>query len=202
MSKRIEFFFDLSSPWTCLAFHNIRPIIQENDAQIIWRPILVGGIFNAVNKSVYAMREDLGGPKMRHYMKSLKDWSKWSGVEMNFPSAHHPLKSVLAMRVCCALEDNQPALEKFMEIAFADHFAHQVNLDDAEILAQSIAKAGFDAQDILQQTQSQEVKDRLRHNGEELISRGGYGSPSIFVDGDDMYFGNDQLPLIAAKLKA
>jgi 2-hydroxychromene-2-carboxylate isomerase len=53
----VEFYFDLSSPWTCLAFHNIQPIIKENNAAIIWKPFLVGGVFNAVNQDVYAARK-------------------------------------------------------------------------------------------------------------------------------------------------
>ncbi|MDU1692879.1 MAG: DsbA family protein, partial [Bradyrhizobium sp.] len=53
----IEFFFDCSSPWTYLAFHNIQPLAKEFGVDIVWRPILVGGIFNTVNPSVYAQRE-------------------------------------------------------------------------------------------------------------------------------------------------
>src|SRR5450631_3754421 len=53
----IEFFFDCSSPWTYLAFHNIQPLAKEFGAEISWRPILVGGIFNTINPSVYATRE-------------------------------------------------------------------------------------------------------------------------------------------------
>ena len=53
----IEFFFDCSSPWTYLAFHNIQPLAREFDEEISWRPILVGGIFNTINPSVYARRE-------------------------------------------------------------------------------------------------------------------------------------------------
>jgi 2-hydroxychromene-2-carboxylate isomerase len=44
------------------------------------------------------------------------------------------------------------------------------------------------------------VKALLRSNTNELIARGGYGSPTIFVDRTDMYFGNDQLPLVEAAL--
>ena len=54
----IEFFFDCSSPWTYLAFHNIQPMAAELGVAIAWRPILVGGIFNTVNPSVYASREN------------------------------------------------------------------------------------------------------------------------------------------------
>ena len=50
----IEFFFDCSSPWTYLAFHNIQPLAKEFGEEIVWRPILVGGIFNSINPSVYA----------------------------------------------------------------------------------------------------------------------------------------------------
>ena len=39
-------------------------------------------------------------------------------------------------------------------------------------------------------------KDKLRNNTQELIDRGGFGSPTMFVGGDDMYFGNDRMPLI------
>ena len=52
----IEFFFDCSSPWTYLAFHRIEPLAKQHRCRISWRPILVGGIFNAVNPSVYNRR--------------------------------------------------------------------------------------------------------------------------------------------------
>ncbi|MEE9433675.1 MAG: 2-hydroxychromene-2-carboxylate isomerase [Sphingorhabdus sp.] len=200
MTAKVTFFFDLSSPWTCLAFHNIRPIITASGAEITWRPILVGGVFNAVNQAVYAAREDMTGPKARHYAKSLKDWAALADVPMNFPGPHHPLKSVLAMRVCCALEEDQAALEHFMEAAFAAYFGEAANLDDPAALAEVASAAGFDGAALIAQTQQQAIKDRLRANTEEVIERGGYGSPTIFVDGDDMYFGNDQLPLVQAAI--
>ena len=49
---RVEFFYDYSSPWTYLAFTRIEELCRRNDAELVWRPILVGGIFNTVNPSV------------------------------------------------------------------------------------------------------------------------------------------------------
>ena len=46
------------------------------------------------------------------------------------------------------------------------------------------------------QLPNQQYKDLLRQNTDELIARGGYGSPTLFIDGDDMYFGNDRLELV------
>jgi 2-hydroxychromene-2-carboxylate isomerase len=199
-APRIEFFFDLSSPWTCLALHNLAGVQQRTGADAVLRPILVGGVFNAVNPAVYAAREASDNRRLQHSWKVLNDWAALAGVPMNFPSIYHPAKSVAAMRFCCALEEDQAALAAFARAAFAGYFAAQENLDDPEMLVGCANAAGLDGAALLLASASDPVKMRLRTNTEELIARGGYGSPTIFVDGDDMYFGNDQLPLVEAAL--
>ena len=201
MTVRVEFFYDLSSPWTYLAFTNLWPMLERTGEQAVLRPILVGGVFNAVNPSVYAAREMTDNRKLKHSWKVLNDWAALAGVEMNFPSKWHPAKSVNAMRFACALESDQDALRRFSKAAFESYFGAQENLDDADVLADVADSIGLDGNALKTAAQSDDVKARLRTNTEEVIARGGYGSPSIFVDGTDMYFGNDQLPLVEAALR-
>ncbi|KQZ63919.1 2-hydroxychromene-2-carboxylate isomerase [Sphingopyxis sp. Root1497] len=201
MKERVEFFFDLSSPWTCLAFHNLPGVLGRAGASARYRPILVGGVFNAVNPAVYAAREQADNRRLQHSWKVLKDWARLAGVPMNFPSQWHPAKSIAAMRFCCALEDDQAALVRFARAAFASYFDRQENLDDVAVLTAVADAEGLDGVALAAAAGSDAVKARLRTNTEEVIARGGYGSPTIFVDRDDMYFGNDQLPLVAAALK-
>ena len=201
MRARVEFFFDLSSPWTCLAFHNLPGVLERTGARATWRPILVGGVFNAVNPAVYAAREQADNRRMEHSWKVLKDWARLAGVPMNFPSRWHPAKSIHAMRFCCALEEDQDALVRFAGAAFASYFDRQENLDDPGVLEAAANVVGLDGAAIRAASTSDAVKARLRANTEEVIARGGYGSPMIFVDDTDMYFGNDQLPLVEAALK-
>ncbi len=200
MAARIEFFYDLSSPWTRLAFHNMRAILDETGASIKWRPFLVGGVFNAVNDAVYKGRNNPDDPKVRHVYQWLKQWADLAGVPMNFPSEHHPIKSVLAMRVCCALEDDQEKLSSFSESAFDAYFREQKNIDDPAILEQIADECGLDGGELLTQATEQRTKDRLRSNTEEAIKRGAFGSPTIFVDTKYLYFGNDQLPLVRQRV--
>ena len=200
MSVPVEFFFDLSSPWTRLAFANIRPALDGLDYNIRWRPFLVGGVFNAVNPSVYESRKPENAAKLARSFEWLKQWAQLAGVGMNFPTEHHPLKSVHAMRFCCALEDDQEALERFAHAAFEAYFTEGSNLDDpAELVAVADA-CGFDGTTLGAQATSQPIKDRLRANTEEAIERGAFGSPTLFVGGEHMYFGNDQLPLVRQKV--
>ncbi len=196
----VEFFYDLSSPWTRLAFANIQPIIAETGATIAWRPFLVGGVFNAANPGIYERRADAGNRAQQHAWRWLSEWAQLAGTAMHFPSAHHPLRSVAAMRFCCALEHDQAALLRFSDAAFDAYFGEQRNLDDpAELIAVAHA-CGFDGGALAALSTSQPIKDRLRANTEEAIARGAYGSPTIFVDGAQMYFGNDQLPLVRLRL--
>lgn len=201
MSARVEFFFDLSSPWTCLAFHNLPGVLERTGATAIYRPILVGGVFNAVNPAVYAAREQTDNRRLQHSWKVLKDWARLAGVPMNFPSQYHPAKSVQAMRFAAALEADQAALMRFARGAFASYFDRQENLDDPDVLEAVATAEGLDGMAIRAAAGSDAVKARLRATTEEVVARGGYGSPTIFVDGTDMYFGNDQLPLVEAALK-
>lgn len=198
---RFEFFYDLSSPWTYLAFTNMFGVIERTGECATLRPILVGGVFNAVNPAVYAAREKSDNRRLKHSWKVLKDWAALTGVEMNFPSQYHPAKSVNAMRMACVLAGDMPALTAFTRAAFESYFGAQENLDDPDVLIAIANRAGLDGQAIRAASQTDEVKVRLRANTEELIMRGGYGSPTMFVDKTDMYFGNDQLPLVEAALK-
>lgn len=201
MTPRIEFFYDLSSPWTYLAFTNLLPLLERTGERATLRPILVGGVFNAVNQSVYAAREASDNRKLQHSWRVLKDWAALANVPLNFPSQYHPAKSVNAMRMACALADDMRALTAFTKAAFESYFGAAENLDDPEILIAAANKAGLDGAAMFAVSQTDVAKALLRANTDEVIERGGYGSPTIFVDKTNMYFGNDQLPLVEFALK-
>ncbi|MGZ6013999.1 MAG: DsbA family protein [Caulobacteraceae bacterium] len=191
----IEVFFDCSSPWTYLAFANLRRLAAELEVEIDWRPILVGGIFNTVNPSVYAQRADPVPAKARYMLKDLADWARHTGLRIKFPPSVFPVNSVKAMRACIALQP-QGKLVDFADAAFEAYWTRDLDISQDEVLAQVCVRAGVDPAPVFGAIAQTAVKDQLRANTEELIARGGFGSPTIFVGGDDMYFGNDRLPLV------
>ena len=117
----IECFFDCSSPWTWLGFRNLRALAAELQVPVVWRPVLVGGIFNAVNPSVYESRERGVPAKQAYLKKDLQDWARHEGVDIRFPPSIFPVNSVKAMRACCWLLTQGPAatgMEPFAEAVF------------------------------------------------------------------------------------
>ena len=77
---KLEFFYDCGSPWTYLAFHKIEDLARAHGAELVWRPILVGGVFNAVNDSVYESRAKPNPRKAKYHAKDLQDWARISGI--------------------------------------------------------------------------------------------------------------------------
>ena len=198
----IEFFFDCSSPWTYLAFHNIQPLAQEFGEEIAWRPILVGGIFNSINPSVYASRETPVPAKARYTKKDLADWARIAGVAIKMPPTVFPVNSVKAMRGCIWLGHQQPdAMLRFARGVFEAYWGDDKDISRDEVLAEICARAGIEPAKFFAGIAEQGIKYQLKANTDEVMARGGFGSPTIYVEQTDMYFGNDRLPLLRDALQ-
>ncbi|MEZ5657010.1 MAG: 2-hydroxychromene-2-carboxylate isomerase [Burkholderiaceae bacterium] len=195
----IECFYDCSSPWTYLCVHNLPEVAARYGATIRWRPFLVGGVFNSVNPSVYESRRNPVPAKANHLRKSLHDWARLAGITIDFPPPVFPVNSVKAMRTLLWINDT--ARQHRLAIAiFEAYFGRGLDISQDEVLRSVFESVGEPADEIFAAITTAAVKDALRANTEELIARGGFGSPTMFIDGDDLYFGNDELPLVAAAL--
>ncbi|MGH7022181.1 MAG: 2-hydroxychromene-2-carboxylate isomerase [Caulobacteraceae bacterium] len=197
-APRIEVFFDCSSPWTYLAFENLQPMAAEMGARIVWRPFLVGGVFNTVNPSVYQSRATPVPDKARYMLKDIQDWARASGLKIIFPPTVFPVNSVKAMRACLVVEP-EGKLVDFARAVFEAYWSRDEDVSQDAILQAICARAGVGA-DVLERAAQPEIKAALKANTDELIARGGFGSPTLFVNGEDMYFGNDRLELVRAAL--
>ena len=198
MSPTLEFFFDCSSPWTYLAFHGIEALAAETGASLVWKPILVGGVFNAVNPSVYEQRARPVPAKARYYAKDLRDWVRHVGIEIGMPPVF-PVNSVKAMRGAFVALD-EGCIAPYARAVFEAYWRDLRDISQDDVLADVVTAVGLEREAFFARIASPACKDRLRAATDELVARGGLGSPTLFVDGEDMYFGNDRLVLVREAL--
>jgi len=191
----IECFFDCSSPWTYFAFENLLRMEQEMAVTVAWRPILVGGVFNAVNPSVHNSREAPVPLKQAYGRKDQMDWARYLGIRMHYRPTVFPVNSVKAMRGCTWLEGSD-RLMPFARATFEAYWGDDQDISQVPVLTAICRTSGVDPDALLAGIEQQPIKDKLRATTQELMDRGGFGSPTMFVGGDDMYFGNDRMPLI------
>jgi 2-hydroxychromene-2-carboxylate isomerase len=194
----LEVFFDCSSPWTFLAFARLPDLIARTKADVRWCPILVGGVFNAVNQGIYEERAHPNPRKLSYRDKDLQDWARFTGIKIGWPKVF-PVNAVLVMR-CCLAADERGRLMEFARAAFEVYWSDLRDVSQPDVIADVCRAAGLTPDAILARAAEQPIKDRLRANTDEVIARGGFGSPTMFVNRTDMYFGNDRLPLVEAAL--
>ena len=196
----IEFFFDCSNPWTYLAFHNIQPLAAEFGAQITWRPILVGGIFNTINPSVYEGRAHPVPAKARYIRQGPAGLGARGGAEDQDAAQRLPGEQ-------CQGDADVPGArgggQRFPSRPPCSRpiGARIRTFRRTRCCAELRARVGLDADAVLAAQAGDEIKAQLRANTDEVMARGGFGSPTIFVGGNDMYFGNDRLPLVRAAME-
>ncbi len=197
---KLEFFFDCSSPWTYLAFVGIQPIIARVDVNVHWRPILVGGVFNVVNQDVYQYRAQPNPRRENYYSKDLNDWFRHYGLMLNWPDVF-PVNSVKAMRgAFIALEKD--CLVRYCLAVFEAYWRDNKDISRDDVLAEIVESQDMDSQAFFEKINHPDYKQALRVTTQNLIDRGGFGSPTMFVNDTDMYFGNDRLILVESMLKS
>jgi 2-hydroxychromene-2-carboxylate isomerase len=201
----LEFFYDCSSPWTYFAFTRILPLLETLEQPVRWRPILVGGVFNAVNQQVYSRREAMFTDpnhkrQLDYYVKDLNDWAQLCGVTAIMPPGH-PVNSVKAMRGAFYAQEQGLIVPYSLAVFRAYWGGVAPDISSDEVLLGICQEVGLDAEGFFNAIANQAYKDLLRANTDELIARGGFGSPTIFINSDDMYFGNDRLPLVEYRLR-
>ena len=194
----IEFFFDFSSPWTYFAATRIEDFCARNDAKLVWKPFLVGGVFNKVNPSVYQRRENPVPPKDNYYRKDMADWARHLGITMIRPSVF-PVNSVKALRgAFVAIEEGK--ISAYAKAMFPAYWRDDKDISQDAVLRTIVQSAGMDPDAFFAKIADDTVKRKLFETTDDLIGRGGFGSPTFFIDRDDMYFGNDRFELMQAAL--
>ena len=189
----IEFYFDCSSPWTYLAFAEIVSLSQRHELDIDWKPVLVGGVFNTVNQDVYEFRKKPNPLKLSYSNDDLYLWSKVRGISISFPKVF-PVNSVKAMRGCL-FADKKRKLIDYANNVFQAYWSEGKDISQEDLLVEIAKNSNLDTEEFKKFVTSQEAKDLLINNTDELIERGGFGSPTMFYK-EKMFFGNDRLHLL------
>ena len=196
MNKTLEFFFDFGSPTTYLAHTQLPRIAAESNALLVYRPMLLGGVFKATGNS-----SPVTVPAKGRWMgEDIARWARRYAVPFEF-NPHFPVNTLTLMRGAAGLQMRQPeAFGRYVDAVFGAMWVTPRNLGDAAVLAATLSEAGLDATAFTALVNDPEVKARLVANTEEAVARGVFGAPSCFV-GEQLFFGQDRLEFVREALQ-
>lgn len=196
--KKVELFYDFVCPYAYLAFLEIDAIERENGAVVELRPILLGGVFRAI-----------GGPddpnlakgpaKARYGEIDLQRMARERGVTLRRP-AHHPRRTVLALRAALATTDLAAASRALFDAYWRDGR----DLEDGTVVQAVLDAAGLDGAAALARANDEVIKADLRERTDDAVKKGVFGVPSFLVStakGEELFWGVDRRPHVAAALQ-
>lgn len=193
--RSLEFFFDYGSPTTYLAATQLPAIAAEAGATLVWRPMLLGGVFKATGNASPVTVPAKG----RWMQQDIARWAAHHGVPFAF-NPHFPINTLMLMRGDIAVARHADAhLERYRRAVFEAMWVRPQNLGDPAVLGALLAGIGLDPAAMLGWVAEPEVKAALVANTDEAVARGVFGAPSIFV-GDELFFGQDRLDFVRAAL--
>jgi len=196
MKKSVEFYFDLGSPATYLAYTQLPKICAETGCDLIYMPMLLGGVFKATGNASPAMIPAKG----RYMFQDLDRYAKRYGVPLTF-NPHFPINTLMLMRAVTGIQLQQPErFQAFIDCLFHALWVEGRSLDDPATVAAVLTRNGFDPNEVLALTADEDVKAALKDNTEQAVQRGVFGAPCMFI-GDQMFFGQDRLDFVLEALR-
>jgi 2-hydroxychromene-2-carboxylate isomerase len=197
MSKEVEFYFDVGSPSAYLAWTQLPRICAEAHATLVYRPFLLGGVFQATgNQSPMEIPA-----KGRHIFDDLARYAQRYGVPLR-RNTHFPINTLLLMRGAVAMQlKHTDRFLPYVDAVFRAIWADGRDMNDGSVVAGVLQRAGIDAAMIMSEVTDADVKGTLRKTTEDAVARGVFGAPTMFV-GSAMYFGQDRLDFVREALAA
>ena len=189
MSKTVEFLFDVGSPNAYLAYTQLPGLAARCGAEIVWTPMLLGGVFKATGNQSPASVPAKGAYMQIETARFVRRY----GIPFQ-RNPHFPVNTLSLMRGAVAYQ-MEGDFQRYLKVIFEGMWVMPRKLDDPAELAAVLTAGGFDADDFVARIGRQEVKDRLIQNTEQAVARGVFGAPSFFV-GEELFFGQDRLEMI------
>jgi len=192
--KKIDFYFDISSPYSYLAHEQIKRFEKENKIKVNYMPILLGGIHQLANITA----PGLNPSRAKHMIKDLKICADWFKVKFQF-NRYFPLKTVNIMRGALVAE-KEGFLVNYVDQFYKAAWVDSLNLNDGKILERFIKNMDINPKSFIEKLSDQKIKDDLKTKTSNAFKKGVFGAPT-FIVGSKMFFGQDRLEFVFREAK-
>lgn len=196
MSRHMDVYYGLSSPWTYLGFQRLLDLAQRPGVTATWKPVRLGQVFEATGGLPLPRRS----PERRAYrLMELRRWRDRLGIPLVIEPRHFPVDDGLAARVLIAHRlagaDPGPLSLAFLRAVWVE----ERNIADPATVSAIADEQGQDGEALLAAADSPEVAAAYDADTQEAIGRGVFGAPTVVI-GEEVFWGQDRLDFVAEAL--
>ena len=196
MSKTVDYYFSLISPWTYFGDARLKDIAARHDARIVYKPMNLGKVFPITGGLPLAKRSQ---QRQAYRLAELARWSKHLNLPVNLHPEYFPCDESRAAGMVIATIGNGDDPGDFINVVLSAVWANERNIADDETLIELAARAGLDGGKLLAAVGREDISNEWDRLSVEAIERGVFGSPFYIVN-DEPFWGQDRLDMVDAAL--
>lgn len=186
----VKFYFDYSCPWTYLGFKRLIQTATRTASTIEWKPVKLEIIKELLNKP----SQDTPNYVANYRAKDLQDWASYCSLDIKeHKNLDHRVSLKASKGAFAAIAEN--TIVEYSAQVFKAFFSDMADIADSEILVEIAKQLDMDIDNFRLTIEGEQNYEAILKNTNELIDKGGYGSPTMVVE-DQMFFGNDRMNLV------
>ena len=185
MSKHIDFYFDVISPYSYIAHKKIQKIRENQKTIFIYKPILLGGLHNLAGINAPAFNKF----KMKNMQSDCELVSKKNDISFTWNSKF-PINSLSIMRGYLSIDDSQR--EKYLDVFFNAYWRDNLDLSSEQEFSKLLDTLEIDSNIFFDKIKQQSIKDDLKKLTSDAFEKEVFGAPTFFVN-NKIFWGQDRL---------
>ncbi len=194
MNNPLEFYFDFISPYSFIAHKDLIQIKKKYSINIIYKPILLGGLHNLHGITAPAFIPS----KAKHMIRDCKLIADKKDIKFKFNS-YFPIKTLNLMRgVLIAEEDNYK--QEYINQIFESIWGDGLNLNDQNIIDRILKNMGVNPKTFFLRSTTEIIKSNLKKITKDAYLKGIFGAPTFLVRGK-IFWGQDRINFAIDEIK-
>lgn len=192
MSRTIDYYFSLVSPWAYIGHAPFMEIARRHRLDVNYKPVFLGRVFAETGGLPLAQRHPV---RQRYRLLELQRWRDRRGLTFNIQPKHWPFDVTLADRFVIAINTARADADSFLRKAFAAVWEEDRNLADPLVIAELAEQAGLDSSALMEVARGSAAEAIYALNLENAVAGDVFGSPAYVLEGE-VFWGQDRLDLL------
>ena len=185
MSDRIDFYFDIISPYSYIAHKKIKKIKENKKITFKYKPILLGGLHNLAGISAPAFNKY----KMKNMQSDCELISKKNDISFKW-NLKFPINSLSIMRGYLSMNDDQK--EDYLNIFFDAYWKDNLDLSSEEDFSKLLEVLNLEKEIFFEKIKHPSIKDDLKKSTSDAFKKEVFGAPTFIVN-NKIFWGQDRL---------
>lgn len=192
MPRTVDYYFSLASPWAYIGHGPFMAVVARHGLSVNHKPVPLGRVFAETGGQALPARHPV---RQRYRLVELQRWRDRRGLSFSIQPRHWPFSAAAVDRAVVAILAAHGDPDGFMRAVFAAIWEEERDLADRGVVADLLARAGHDAEALLEAADGPLTEAVYALNLENAVKAEVFGSPAYVLDGE-VFWGQDRIELL------